>query len=74
MVYEKIGKPEEKCSERWEQSWMGRKLEESLVVNNVEEIQGLVAIWVTLGMATSVTVRQEPERRELGVRRGGLER
>lgn len=42
-----------------------------MVVNSVEEIQGLVIIWVTLGMATSVTMRQEPERRELGVRRGG---
>lgn len=43
------------------------------MVHSIEEIQGLVVSWalVNLGMDTFVTLRQEPEHRELEVRRGG---
>lgn len=42
-----------------------------MVIYSIKEPQGLVVTWtlVTLGMATSVIMRQEPECRELGVRR-----
>lgn len=44
------------------------------MIYSIKEPQGLVVIWalVTLGMATSMIMRQEPECRELRVRRSGV--
>lgn len=63
---ERRGLSQARAWTRWEQNWMGRERKERV------ESQSLVVMWVsvTWGVATSVTVMQEPEHRDLGVRRG----